>query len=366
MNIPFNDLKRGFDLFKSEYEKKVIEVLNSGRYILGNEVLEFEKEFANRIGSKYVIGVDNGLNAISLGIKALNFSEGDEILVQANTYIATMLGVSHNCNKIIAIEPDAYYNIDSTRIAEKLTQNTKAVLITHMYGQPSNMDKICDICDKHELTLLEDCAQAHFSKYKDRYVGTFGEMGFFSFYPTKNLGAFGDAGAIITNNDLLAEKLFALRNYGSNLKYHNQYIGYNSRMDEIQAGLLRIKLKYIKDLNSERSKIAERYLNEIKNPWINLPAVLKEAKPTWHLFIIRTERRDQLKIFLAEHGINTDIHYPVPPHLSQAYHGEDWAHDLFPITEMYACQMLSLPLFNGMTEEEIDYIIHTINLFQGE
>ena len=366
MNIPFNDLKRGFDLFKSEYEKKVIEVLNTGWYILGKEVLEFEKEFAERIGAKYAIAVDNGLNAISLGIKALNFSEDDEIIVQANTYIATMLGVSHNHNNIKAIEPNMFFNIDSYKIEEKISPKTKALLITHMYGQPSNMSEICTICNDHGLVLLEDCAQSHFSKHKDQYVGTFGEMGFFSFYPTKNLGAFGDAGAIVTNNEFLAEKLVALRNYGSNKKYYNQYIGYNCRMDEIQAGLLRIKLEHIEDLNEERRAIAHRYQSEINNPWIKLPQVLEDVEPTWHLFVIRSEKRDQLREFLAGQGITTDIHYPVPPHLSQAYSGEVWTQDLFPITEEFAEQILSIPLFNGMTYDEVSYIIQAINRFQGE
>lgn len=361
MKIAFNDLKRGFDAYKNEYEEKALEVLNSGWYILGNEVKTFEEAFAKKNNIGYSIGVDNGLNAISLGLKCLNIGSGDEVIVQANTYIATVLGVTHNNAIPVFVEPDDYYNIDVKKIEEKISKKTKAILITHLYGQAAQMDEIVAICDKHKLFLLEDCAQAHFAKYNGKNVGTFGELGFFSFYPTKNLGAFGDGGAIITNHLELNEKLKAFRNYGSNKKYHNEVTGYNSRLDEMQAGFLNVKLGHIEELIDHRMQISEMYLKGITNPKLVLPKVREGATHTWHLFVVRVERREEFRQYLENNGIGTDVHYPIPPHLSKAYQNLELKRGTFPITENYADTVVSLPLFDRMRYEEVAKVIHAIN-----
>lgn len=361
--IPFNNLKRGFELFKEEYENKVLEVLNSGWYVLGNEVKTFEEEFSQKIGAAYTIGVDNGLNAISLGIRALDIGKGDEVIVQSNTYIATVLGISHNGAIPVFIEPDEYYNIDASKIEEKITSKTKAVLVTHLYGQAADMKKIKNICDSNNIFLLEDCAQSHFAKNDKKNTGTFGIMGFFSFYPTKNLGAFGDGGAITTDSKLLAEKLKGLRNYGSCEKYLNKYIGFNARLDEMQAALLRIKLRHIESLNEERKFIADKYLSGIGNKKILLPKVRKNCTSVWHLFVVRCEERTAFREYLAGEGIGTDIHYPVPPHLSEAYKDFSWKKGDFPIAENFADTVVSIPIFNGMRSEEVNKVIDVINSF---
>ncbi len=361
--IPVNDLKRGFDLYKKEYEEKTLEVLNSGWYVLGKEVNAFEEEFAKAIGSKYAVGVDNGLNAISLGIRALGIGEGDEVILQANTYIATALGVSHNGATPVFVDCDNYYGIDVQKIEEKITPRTKAVLVTHLYGMPNQMDEIVSVCKKHNIFLLEDCAQSHFATFDGKNTGTFGEMGFFSFYPTKNLGAFGDAGAIVTDKSELAETLKCLRNYGSAVKYVNDIIGYNSRLDEIQAGLLRVKLSHMQDLNDERKRIAEIYLDGIKNKKIFLPKKREKTSYIWHQFVICVEERDQLREFLKERKIGSDIHYPIPPHLSKAYSFLGHKKGDFPIAERYADSVLSLPMFNGMTLDEASMVVKVLNEF---
>lgn len=366
MKIPFNDLRRSFEIHKNEYENKVIEVLNSGRYILGEEVSKFEREFASKLGAKWAVAVDNGLNAISLGIETLGLGGRDEILVQANTYIATMLAVSHNNVKIIAAEPDEYYNMEPLEIERRITNKTKAVLITHMYGQAADMKEIPKICRNHQLMLMEDCAQAHFARYESQCVGTFGKMGFFSFYPTKNLGAFGDAGAIVTDDETVYEKLISLRNYGKRDRYYNELIGYNSRMDEIQAGLLRVKLKYMEDINGERTEIANQYISKISNPHIKTPRVRANATSIWHLFVVETANRDGFKRYLEEQGIATEIHYPIPPHLSGAYSKEEWTQKSYPKTEYYSNHLLSLPLYNGMEQEEIEHVINVVNAYAPE
>ncbi len=361
--IPANDLKRGFLLHKKEYEEKAFEVLNSGWYVLGREVEAFEKEFANSLGTKYGIGVDNGLNAIALGIRALGIGSGDEVIVQANTYIATALGVSHNGAKPVFVDCDEHFGVDVSKISEKINLHTKAVLVTHLYGMPNQMDELVRLCRQHNLHLLEDCAQSHFATFCGKCTGTFGIMGFFSFYPTKNLGAFGDGGAIVTDSAELAENLKCMRNYGSKVKYMNECIGYNSRLDEIQAGLLRVKLSHMQELNDERQCIAETYLSGINNPKIILPRVREKSTCIWHQFVVRTQERDRLKEYLKENGIGSDIHYPIPPHLSAAYKTLAYKKGDFPIAEEYANTVISLPMFNGMTDGEIKQVIECINKF---
>lgn len=364
MKIPFNTLDRQFYLYQKEYEEKAIEVLRSGWYVLGKEVNKFEKEFAKYLNTLYVVGVDNGLNAIVMAVRALGIKEGDEVIIQANTYIASIMGITINGATPIFVEPDEYYNIDVEKIEEKITNRTKAILVVHLYGQASNMDKVLELCKKYNLKLIEDCAQAHGAKYSNKMVGTFG-IGCFSFYPSKNLGCFGDGGAISTTNEKLDRDFRVLRNYGSEKRYYNEVVGYNSRLDELQAGLLRVKLNHILELEKEREEIAKRYLKEIKNPLVHLPKVRKNCTHVWHLFVIRVENRDKFQKYLEENEIGSVIHYPIPPHLSEAYRYLGYKKGDFPITEKYAETILSLPLYNGMTKEEIDYVIEKINKYRG-
>ncbi|ERK52103.1 DegT/DnrJ/EryC1/StrS aminotransferase family protein [Leptotrichia sp. oral taxon 879] len=364
MEVPFNVLDRQFFKYQSEYEQKVLEVLRSGWYILGKEVQEFEKEFAKYLGVKNVVGVDNGLNALVLTFRALGIGEGDEVIVQGNTYIASVMGISMNGATPIFVEPDEFFNMDMEKVKEKITPKTRAILVTHLYGQASNMEKAVEICKKYNLKLVEDCAQSHGAKFNGKMTGSFG-IGCFSFYPSKNLGAFGDGGAIATNDDEFAQKIKVLRNYGSEKRYYNQVVGYNSRLDEIQAGLLRVKLKYLNELTEEREKIAKRYINEIKNPLIKLPKVRENATHVWHLFVIKCENRDRLQEYLAEKGVGTVIHYPIPPHMSEAYKYLNIKKGKLPVTEKYAETVLSIPMYNGMKNEEISYVVEVLNEFKG-
>ena len=363
MKIPFNTLDKQFYLYQDEYEKKALEILRKGWYVLGPEVKAFEEEFASYLNTPYVVGVDNGLNAIVMAVRALGIKEGDEVIVQANTYIASVMGITMNGATPIFVEPDEYYNIDVDKIEEKISEKTKAILVVHLYGQASNMDKILELCEKYNLKLIEDCAQAHGAKYKDKMIGTFG-IGCFSFYPSKNLGCFGDGGAISTNDKKLDRDFRVLRNYGSEKRYYNEVVGYNSRLDELQAGLLRVKLKHIFELEKEREKIAQRYLNEIKNPLIQLPKIRENCLHVWHLFVVRVNNREKFQRYLEENGIGSVIHYPIPPHLSEAYKYLGYKEGDFPITENYAKTVLSLPLYNGMKSEELDYIIDKINEYK--
>lgn len=364
MKVPFNTLDRQFFMYQAEYEKKALDILRSGWYILGPEVEEFEKEFANYIGTKYSLGIDNGLNALVLAFRALGIKKGDEVIVQGNTFIASVMGITMNGATPIFIEPDEFDNLDADLLEKKITEKTKAICIVHLYGQTSNMEKILEIVKKYNLYLVEDCAQSHGSLYKDKMSGSYGDISCFSFYPGKNLGCFGDGGAITTNNKKIYEKIKMLRNYGSSKKYYNDEVGYNSRLDELQAGLLRVKLFHLKELNQEREAIAQKYLNEIKNPKIKLPKIRKNATSVWHLFVIKTNERDKLKTYLENHNIDTVIHYPIPPHLSKAYEYLGYKKGDLPITEKYAETVLSLPLYNGMTREEQNYVIEVINKYE--
>lgn len=363
MKVPFNILERQYKRYQEEYETKALEILRKGWYVLGPEVKAFEEEFASYLNTPYVIGVDNGLNAIVMAVRALGIKEGDEVIVQANTYIASVMGITMNGATPIFVEPDEYYNIDVNKIEEKISEKTKAILVVHLYGQASNMDKVLELCEKYNLKLIEDCAQAHGAKYKDKMIGTFG-IGCFSFYPSKNLGCFGDGGAISTNDKKLDRDFRVLRNYGSEKRYYNEVVGYNSRLDELQAGLLRVKLKHIFELEEEREKIAQRYLKEIKNPLIQLPKTRENCSHVWHLFVVRVNNREKFQRYLEENGIGSVIHYPIPPHLSEAYKYLGYKEGDFPITENYAKTVLSLPLYNGMKSEELDYIIDKINEYK--
>jgi len=363
--IATNRLDRGFFRYQKEFEDKALEVLRSGWYILGKEVTSFEEEFASYIGSKFAVGVGNGLDALYLAFRALGIGHGDEVLVQGNTYIASVMGITMNGATPVFIEPDEYFNIDASKLEEKITDKTKAILVVHLYGQASNMEEICAVCKKHNLKLVEDCAQSHGAKFKGQTTGTFGDIGCFSFYPSKNLGAFGDGGAITTDSPEIADTIRMLRNYGSEKRYYNKVVGVNSRLDEMQAGLLRVRLSHMQELEDEKRSLCERYLKEIDNKAIELPKIREGATHIWHQFVVRCEKRDELAGYLDSKNIGTIIHYPIPPHLSEAYAYLGIGEGSLSVTEKYAKTVLSIPLYNGMTKEEQDWVIEAINNFEA-
>lgn len=332
--------------------------------MLGKEVRSFEEEFAHYTGGKYCVGLASGLDALWVAFRVLGIEAGDEVIVQGNTYIASVMGITINGATPVFVEPDEYYNIDAEKVEEKITSRTKAILVVHLYGQASNMEPIMKIAKKYNLRVVEDCAQSHGAYFNDQMTGTFGNIGCFSFYPSKNLGAFGDGGAIVTNDADLADKVRVFRNYGSEKRYYNRVVGTNSRLDEIQAGLLRIRLSHMRELEEDKKRICSRYLQELENENIHLPAVREGATHIWHQFVIRVERRQELIDYLNSREIGTIIHYPIPPHLSEAYCYLKIGRGSLPITEYYADTVLSIPLYNGMTEDEQAYVIETINRFK--
>ena len=358
-----NDLGRQFQLYAEEYENKAVEVLRSGQYILGNEVREFEKEFAAYIGAKHCVGLASGLDALWISFRLLGIGEGDEVIVSANAYIACVMGITINGATPVFVEPDEYDNIDAEKIEAAITPDTKAILAVHLYGQACDMSRIMELAGQYGLKVIEDCAQSHGNHWMGQTVGTFGDVGCFSFYPSKGCGAFGDGGCIVTDDEELAKRFRIFRNYGSEKRYHNQMVGSNSRLDEIQAGLLRVKLTHLDELTEERRRLAERYMEEIQNPVIRLPKVRKEADSSWHQFVVHCSRRDALQEYLAACEIGTLIHYPIPPHLSEAYQYLGKKKGDYPIAEKFADEVLSLPMYNGMTKEEQGRVIYAINHF---
>lgn len=364
MKIMPNRMDRGFFKYQEEFESKAVEVLQSGWYVLGKEVSAFEEEFSEYTGSKYCVGLASGLDALWIAFRLLNIGKGDEVIVQGNTYIASVMGITINGATPVFVEPDEHFGMDSDKIEEKITGKTKAILVTHLYGMASRMDKIVEICRKYNLRLVEDCAQSHGACFNGKMTGTFGDVGCFSFYPSKNLGAFGDAGAVVVNDERLAKDFRIFRNYGSEKRYYNKAVGANSRLDELQAGLLRVRLSHMKEITDEKVKIAERYAREIKNKKIQLPTLLEGATCVWHQYVIRCEERDRLIDYLSEKEIGTIIHYPIPPHLAEAYQYLGHKEGFLPITEHLAKTVLSIPMYNGMTEEEQDYVIDSLNEFK--
>lgn len=362
-SIMTNRLDRGFYRYQAEFEQKALDVLRSGWYVLGNEVTSFEKEFAEYVGAKHCLGLGNGLDALWIAFRVLGIGKGDEVIVQGNTYIASVMGITINGATPVFVEPDEYFNMDASKIEEKITEKTKAILVVHLYGQASNMEPICNLCKKYNLRLVEDCAQSHGAKFKGQTTGTFGDIGCFSFYPSKNLGAFGDGGAIVTNDDKIAEDVRVFRNYGSEKRYYNKVVGTNSRLDEMQAGLLRVRLSHMTELEEEKRNICNKYLEKIYNPLLKLPKIREGATHIWHQFVIKCDKRDALIEYLNENNISTIIHYPIPPHLSEAYAYLGVKEGSLPITEEYAKTVLSIPLYNGLTEEEQDYVIEKLNAF---
>ena len=358
-----NNLQRQFSLYASEYEKKAVEVLRSGWYVLGREVEAFEHEWAKYIGSNNCVGVASGLDALWMSFRLLGIGSGDEVIVCSNAYIACVMGITINGAVPVFVEPDEFNNIDVDKIENAITTNTKAILAVHLYGQSCNMTKIMDIARRYHLKVVEDCAQSHGNHWNGKRVGSFGDVGCFSFYPSKGCGAFGDAGCIVTNQEKLAKDFRVFRNYGSEKRYHNQVVGCNSRLDEMQAGLLRVKLSHLDELNRERCQISENYLKNISNTSIQLPGIRSVADSSWHQFLFHCEKRDALKQYLEEHGIGSLIHYPIPPHLTEAYQYLGKKVGDYPIAEKYANEVLSLPIYNGMTNEEQEYIISCLNDF---
>lgn len=364
MKIAPNRLDRGFFRYQDEFEQKALDVLRSGWYVLGNEVKCFENEFAQYLGANYCVGLASGLDALWIAFRVLGIGAGDEVIVQGNTYIASVMGITINGATPVFVEPDDYFNIDASKIEDKITEKTKAILVVHLYGQASNMDEIVKLAQRHNLRLVEDCAQSHGASCHGQMTGTFGDIGCFSFYPSKNLGGFGDGGAIVTNDAKIAEDVRIFRNYGSEKRYHNKVVGANSRLDELQAGLLRVRLSHMDELEQEKRQICQRYLKELNNQYIKTPLIRDGSTHIWHQFVITTPYREKLIHHLEQKEIGTIIHYPIPPHLSEAYEYLGIPKGSLPITERYAETVLSIPLYNGMTEEEQSYVIDAINSFR--
>ena len=357
MNIPFLDLKAPHDELRSELREAFERVLDSGWYILGSEVKRFEQEFANYCEVKHSIGVGNGLEALHLILRAYGIGAGDEVIVPSNTYIATWLAVSYSGATPIPVEPDEQtYNIDPMLIEASITPRTKAIIAVHLYGQPADMDAINTIAKKYNLKVIEDAAQAHGARYKGKRVGALGDAAGFSFYPGKNLGAIGDGGAVTTSDPELADKVRTLCNYGSNVKYHNEVKGYNSRLDELQAAYLREKLKMLDEWNGRRKKVATKYLAALSDCNVILPFVPEWADPVWHLFVVRNQQRDQLQKKLIEAGVVTMIHYPIPPHLQVAYAELEFRAGAFLISEKIHHEVLSLPMGPHISERQVEFV----------
>ena len=364
MKVPFVSFKPMEKELDTDLRAAFERVYTNSWYIEGREDVAFEKAFAKYCTSTFCVGTGNGLDALMLALKALGVKSDDEVIVPSNTYIATALAVTYVGATPVFVEPDIKtFNIDPNKIEEKITDKTKAIMPVHLYGQPCDMDLILKIARKYNLYIVEDCAQAHGAKYKGKVIGSFGDAAGFSFYPGKNLGALGDAGATVTSNEEIANKVRALGNYGSDYKYHHIYQGNNSRLDEMQAAFLAAKLPHLDKMNTERKRIAARYLNEIKNPDIILPFVPDYADPVWHIFAVRCQKRDELAQYLADNGISTNKHYPIPIHLQECYKDLNIAKGALPIAEEISSTQLSLPMYYGMTEDQISFVIKKVNDF---
>lgn len=366
--INFLDLKAINNQYNAELKDACARVIDSGWYIMGKELEAFEKEFSDYCGCKHAIGVANGLDALILTLRAWKelgkIKSGDEVIVPSNTYIASILAISLNDLTPVLVEPDEHtFNLTAKGIAEKITVKTKVILPVHLYGQISPMKEIVQLAKKHDLLVLEDCAQAHGAMIDGKKAGTWGDAGAFSFYPGKNLGALGDAGAVTTDDKKLLHVLSALRNYGSHEKYKNQYKGVNSRLDEIQAAMLRVKLKHLDRETKARQDIAKKYLDEIHNPLIKLPKVVNPQGHVWHLFVIKTKYREKLQKYLSDNGVQTLIHYPIPPHKQEAY--SEWDRESFEISTSLHNEVLSLPISSIINEQQIVTIINLVNNFNS-
>lgn len=366
MKVPFVSFEAMHSELQEAMQQAFTDVYNSNWFIQGTQCKKFEEEYAAYCGVKYCVGVATGLDAIYLILRAMGIGAGDEVIVPSNTFIATALAVSYAGATPVFVEPVLEnYNIDVTRIEEKITDKTKAVIAVHLQGRCADMDAVCEIAKRHGLKVIEDAAQAHGARYKGRRAGNLGDAAAFSFYPGKNLGALGDGGCVVSNDEALMKKVRALGNYGSDYKYHHIYQGTNSRLDEMQAAFLRVKLPHLDKWNEERRRIAARYLNGIHNPQIALPvAGSEDYEHIYHVFVVRCERRDELEKYLADSGIGTVKHYPVPMHLQEAYKNLNIPEGALPIAENISSTVLSLPMYYGMTEEQVDYVIEMVNAFE--
>lgn len=365
MVVPFSSFLPLENELRSELQSAFNRVINRSWYICGAEDRMFEEAFAQFCGVNNCIGVGNGLDALMLALKALGIGKNDEVLVPSNTYIASALAITYTGARPVFVEPDINtFNIDPMRIEAAITENTRAIMPVHLYGQPCEMDCIMDLAKKHNLYVVEDCAQAHGAFYKGKRVGSFGHAAGFSFYPGKNLGALGDAGAVLTNSSDLAEKVRALGNYGSDYKYHHIYKGNNSRLDEMQAAFLLAKLPHLDRINEERRRIAGRYSQEIHNPNLILPAVSDGCIPVWHIYGIRCRERDTLERYLNERGIGTNKHYPIPIHLQDCYRDLGFERGNYPVAEEISATELSIPMYYGMKDDEVSYVIDALNDFR--
>ena len=362
--IPYTSLIPLDEELKNEFQKKFDDVISSSWFIKGKELEKFEEKFAEYCNANYCVGTGNGLDALMLILRSLNIGEGDEVIVPANTFIATALAVSYVGAKVVPVDPDINtYNIQIDSISNAITSKTKAIIVVHLYGQPCLMTDIVNLAKEKNLYLIEDCAQAHGATYRNIKVGTFGVAAGFSFYPGKNLGALGDGGAVVTNDEELAKKIRVLGNYGAFEKYDNIFKGVNSRLDELQAAFLSVKLSILDKINDCRRNKANKYLNEINNSKIILPYVNNDCSPVWHIFAIRCDYRDELEKYLSQNGIMTNKHYPIPIHLQKCYKDLGYKEGDFPIAEKISKTELSLPIFYGMSEQEIEFVVDRINKF---
>jgi dTDP-4-amino-4,6-dideoxygalactose transaminase len=363
MNIPFLELKPTYDELRNEFDAAYHRVMESGWYLLGQELETFETEFASLCDAKFCVGVGNGLEALHLILRGYGIGAGDEVIVPSNTFIATWLAVSYAGAVPVPVEPDPRtFNIDPVQIQAAVTSRTKAIMPVHLYGQPADMDPILNVAREHGLKVIEDNAQAQGARYKGRRTGSLGDAAGNSFYPGKNLGAFGDAGAVTTDDAELADRVRTLRNYGSKRKYYNEVKGYNSRLEELQAAFLRVKLKRLDEWNARRQAVAARFTAALRGtPGLTLLFAPEWVEPVWHLFVIRHAMRDLLQQKLAAAGVGTLIHYPVPPHLSGAYADVKWPQGAFPIAEELADTVLSLPMGPHLTEDQAGLVIEEVN-----
>ena len=362
MKIPLLDLRSLYLEIKDEIDAAALRVLNSGQYILGSEVESFESEFSMYCGANYAVGVASGLDALHLTLRSMGVGPGDEVIVPSNTFIATWLAVSQCGATPVPVEPDNLTgNISPALIENAITINTKVIIVVHLYGQPAELDSILKIAGKYKLRVLEDAAQAHGASYKGKKIGSHGDAVAWSFYPGKNLGAIGDAGGVTTNNPLIAENIRILRNYGAPKKYTNETLGFNSRLDPIQAAILRVKLKYLDIFNERRKEIVKLYQYGLRNINLNLPKFHKDTTSAWHLFVVHTSERENLKSFLQDKGIETGIHYPIPPHLQKAYVHLNYKQGSFPVAEKMAKSCLSLPIGPHLSLTQVENVCEIIN-----
>ena len=365
MKVSFLDLKLQYQTIKGEVDRAISEVLESSAFSGGPFVERFERAFAAAHGAKYCVGVNNGTSALHIALWALGVKPGDEVIVPANTFIATAEAVSLCGAKPIFVDCDPEtYNLDPAKAENAITPRTKAIIPVHMFGQSADMDDILKLAARHNLQVLEDCAQAHLSVYKDRRVGTFGVAGCFSFYPGKNLGAYGEAGAVLTNNEDLYWKMMALRDHGALKKYHHDLVGHNYRMEGIQGAVLEVKLRHLEEWTRRRRACASRYHEALCGiPGLTIPAEMPQRMHVYHLYVIRVKDRDQLAAYLKEHGVQTGIHYPIPCHRQKAYASLGYAEGTLPTAESYASEILSLPMHEGLTDQEVDYVAKRVREF---